>query len=464
MKKFVCVFIVVLSFLRVDAQKKMDGNQIDYRRSSLCLFMIDEDKMPQRDMIKNVFLGIPMPDKYNDHNIGSRIFSADSMTVTEEDIAAYRSAVLAGVAAEKAAKEQENASDGEKKKGGFGKMVGGLAKDVAKGVVSDATGGLVDTSNKEDYAVKAYKFLMEQKVAKQLFDKWFIDSEGGFSTNLMQERGLYDASVIDAQTAKSSMKGDRMLRDAGKELVANTFVVVTRYRYLSKDELVAELEAAAALIAEQAGGGVYGSLGAKAGGMALKASLGDGYYVRTTSYLFQLNWNDTIYQKLGEVWENREAYDNADFYGINFIGKETAWSQVKAGIFSNKTEEELIYIATVNAMDAVLAKLEKKHEVFKTKVPLLTVEPNFTAAIGMKEGLEPGDKFEVLEKIYNEETGETSYKRRGVLKVSKDQLWDNRYKADEERALSGTQQDFKATRFEGKIKDAYVGMLLRQIK
>lgn len=464
MKKSLCFLIVVLSFLRVDAQKKIDGNQIDYRRSSLCLFMIDEDKMPKREMIKNVFQGIPMPDKYNDHNIGVRIFSTDSMTVTEEDIAAYRQAVLAGVAAEKAAKDQGNDGDGEKKKGGFGKMIGGMAKDLAKGAVSDATGGLVDTSNKENYAVKAYKYLMEQRVAKQLFDKWFLDNEKNFSTALMQERGLYDASVLDAQTAKNAMRGEILLRDAGKELVANTFVVVTRYRYLSKDELVAEITAAAKLIAEQAGAGGYASLGAAAGGAALKASLGDGYYVRTISYLFQLNWNDTIYQKLGEVWEKPEAYENADFFGVKFIGKETGWAQVKAGVFSNKSEEELIYIATVNAMDAVLAKLEKKYEVFKTKVPLLSVEPNFTAAIGMKEGLEPGDKFEVLEKIVDPETHEISYKRRGVLKVSKDQIWDNRFMASEERALSGKQQDFQATRFEGKIKDAYVGMLLRQIK
>lgn len=462
MKKSLCFLIVILSFLRVDAQKKMDGSQIDYRRSSLCLIMIDEDKMPKRELIKNVFVGVPVPDKYEDHNIGMRIFSADSMTITDEDIAAYRKAVLAGVEAEKAAEEQE--TEGEKKKGGFGKMIGGLAKDVAKGVVSDASGGLVDTSNKENYAVKAYKYLMEQRVAKQLFDKWFVDSMNNFSTALMQKRGLYDASVLDAQVAKGAMRGEILLRDAGKELVANTFVIVTRYRYLSKDELVAELAAAAQVIAEQAGAGGYASLGAKAGAAALKASLGDGYYVRTTSYLFQLNWNDTVYQKLGEVWEKPEAYENADFFGLKFIGKETGWSQVKAGIFSNKSEEELTYIATVNAMDAVLAKLEKKYEVFKTKVPLLTVEPNFTAAIGMKEGLKAGDKFEVLEKIVDPETNITSYKRRGVLKVSKDQIWDNRYMASEERALSGDQQNFQTTRFEGKIKDAYVGMLLRQIK
>lgn len=464
MRKFLCLLLALLAFAYLHAQKKPTGELNKYQRSSLCLIMIDEDKMPQRDIIKKTFLELPIPDKYNDHNIPTRIFSIDSITYTEEDLKAYQAAVAAGIASEKKAiakEENEENAEQPKKKGGFGKMLGGIAKDLAKSTASDLSGGLIDTSSKEDYAIKTYKYLLEQKVAKQLADRWFITPEGTFTLDTVHERGFYNATEADVQIAQDAAYGINVLGDAGVDLIGNTFVVVTRYRYLSKDDLITELMAVAQVAAEQAGAGGYASLGAKAGAAALKASLGDGYYVRTTSYLFQFNWNDTIAQQVGELEEDINAYNNADFFSINYIGKESAWSQVKAGIFSNKSEEELIKIATVNATDAVLAKLERKYEVFKTKTALATVEPYFSAKIGMKEGLEPGDKFDVLEIVQDSETKGIRYKKVGELKVAKDYIWDNRFMASEERQQSGTQQDFNATRFEGSIKNAHPGMLIR---
>lgn len=467
MKKFLCFLFVVLPLLQVSAQRKLSDDLDKYRRSSICLIMIDEDKMPQRDVIKKAFLSLPIPDKYYDHNIANRIFSTDSMTITPEDIAAYELAVQAGVLSEKEAEAEEAAEygsvegDKSKKKGGFGKMLGGVAKGVAKGAVSDVSNGLIDTSSKEDYAIKTYKYLLQQNVAKQLFDRWFVTPEGVLAVDTMQRRGLYDASFADADVAAKSIKDNAMLQDAGKELVGNTFVIVTRYRYLSKDELIEEIVALAQAAATVAGAGDYAQLGGMAATAGLKASLGDGYYVRTTSYLFQLHWNDTVYHQFASVYPDVNAYNSADFFKLNYIGKETGWSQVKAGIFSNKSEEELIRIATVNATDDVLGKLEREYEVFKTKTPLYTTEPYFSAKIGMKEGVKAGDRFDVLERVVDPKTQVSSYKKRGTLKVMKDYVWDNRYMASEEQEILGEKQDFDATRFEGTIKDAYPGMLIR---
>lgn len=468
MKKNLCAIIALLC-CNIAFSQETDKKEMDYRRSSLCLIMIDEAKMPKRDTIREAFLTTPMPEKYNDHNVNARQFSTDTMKITPEDSKAFQQAVLAGILGEEMAKKINagEASDGNdaapKKKGGFGKMMGGLGKAM----VSDATGGLVDTTQKSNYAVLSYKFLQQQNIAKQLFTKWFRDQEGNFSMQMVQDRGMYDASALDIEKAKSSARGFGMLADAGEELIKNTFVVVTRYRYLSKDQMCAEIDAAAQAIAKQIGG--YAALGAKAGTTALKASLGAGYYVKTTSYLFQLNWNDSIANIFySQLWDNPEAYDQSDIFNIKYIGEESAWANVKAGIFTKKTEPELIRIATINAMDAVLAKLEKKYEVFKTKTPLIVNDNGdnqvITAKIGMKEGIESGDKFEVLEKVLDPETQRTIYKKKGVVKVAKDQIWDNRFMADEEREASGKTQDFKETRFDGGKSKYYTGMLLRQLK
>lgn len=424
------------------AQKK-DSINTNYQRSSLALFLMEDVGMPMKDTILQSFNTAPFPDKFNNHNVAVRSFERCT-TLTEEDQAAFDAAVNLATS--------QNAAEAPKKKGMFGKFL--------KAAASDASGGVVGATSKDEMAVSANKFLVDQKIAKQMFDKWFLDSAGNFSLALAQERGLYNATKSDVEQAASSVYGTASLADAGIDLVNNTFAVVCNYRYMPKDSLVALIGGVAAAAAE-ASGNSYAVMGAKAAMMALSASLGAGYYVVVNTYLFQLNWNDNVQNQLSQVWDNREAYDAADFYGFKYIGNTTGWAQVKAGIFTNKDQAELIQIATVNATDAAIAKLEKKYDVFKTKSPLMVAEDGtLYAHIGMKEGIEPKDKYEVLERAIDPKTGRTIYKSKGTITVVKDHIWDNRYMADQEPDHDSS---INETYFEGK-GDYYNGLLIRQIK
>ena len=424
------------------AQKK-DSINTNYQRSSLTLFLMEDVGMPMKDTILQSFNTAPFPDKFNNHNVAVRSFERCT-TLTEEDQAAFDAAVNLATS--------QNAAEAPKKKGMFGKFL--------KAAASDASGGVVGATSKDEMAVSANKFLVDQKIAKQMFDKWFLDSAGNFSLALAQERGLYNATKSDVEQAASSVYGTASLADAGIDLVNNTFAVVCNYRYMPKDSLVA-LIGGVAVAAAEASGNSYAVMGAKAAMMALSASLGAGYYVVVNTYLFQLNWNDNVQNQLSQVWDNREAYDAADFYGFKYIGNTTGWAQVKAGIFTNKDQAELIQIATVNATDAAIAKLEKKYDVFKTKSPLMVAEDGtLYAHIGMKEGIEPKDKYEVLERAIDPKTGRTIYKSKGTITVVKDHIWDNRYMADQEPDHDSS---INETYFEGK-GDYYNGLLIRQIK
>lgn len=424
------------------AQKK-DSINTNYQRSSLALFLMEDVGMPMKDTILQSFNTAPFPDKFNNHNVAVRSFERCT-TLTEEDQAAFDAAVNLATS--------QNAAEAPKKKGMFGKFL--------KAAASDASGGVVGATSKDEMAVSANKFLVDQKIAKQMFDKWFLDSAGNFSLALAQERGLYNATKSDVEQAASSVYGTASLADAGIDLVNNTFAVVCNYRYMPKDSLVA-LIGGVAVAAAEASGNSYAVMGAKAAMMALSASLGAGYYVVVNTYLFQLNWNDNVQNQLSQVWDNREAYDAADFYGFKYIGNTTGWAQVKAGIFTNKDQAELIQIATVNATDAAIAKLEKKYDVFKTKSPLMVAEDGtLYAHIGMKEGIEPKDKYEVLERAIDPKTGRTIYKSKGTITVVKDHIWDNRYMADQEPDHDSS---INETYFEGK-GDYYNGLLIRQIK
>lgn len=453
MKKIFTLAICVAMGLSSHAQKK-DSITTEYRRSSLCMFLMDGkdgevNTVDKKEIIHNTFKTVPFPDKFNNHNVSERIFNIDA-PITDEDKKTFEILMNSSVAQ----------GSTEKKKGSFG----AFAKGLAKSTVNDATGGATGTDEKMDFALKANRFFAQEKVAKQLVDKWFVDNNGKLSVGLTAERGLYGASQAAIESANKTPLGNAKLADAGMDLVNNTFIVACHYRYLSKEQLVAMIDKVAQAAASAVGGG-YASLGASAGTLAVKASLGSGYYVVTTSYLFQLNWNEEIMNKLfnNDIWNNIENYNNAtELFGLRYIGSQMAWANVKAGIFTNKKENELIEIATVNATDAVIAKLEKKYDVFKTKTPLIVDPVNnlLKAQIGLKEGLEGKDKFEVLEKIEDVD-GRITYKRKGVISVKKDHIWDNRYKANEAPDYNSA---ITETHFEGKVGDFYSGMLIRQIK
>jgi len=107
-------------------------------------------------------------------------------------------------------------------------------------------------------------------------------------------------------------------------------------------------------------------------------------------------------------------------------------------------------------VDAGIAKLQRKFEQFRTKTPLYTANPP-TAKIGLKEGLQPGDRFEVLEAT-QDEAGKINYVRKGVIKVDRD-IWDNRFEVGEVQNASLLNQ---YTTFRGS-GNFYPGMLIRQI-
>ena len=127
------------------------------------------------------------------------------------------------------------------------------------------------------------------------------------------------------------------------------------------------------------------------------------------------------------------SFMTADNFKLNYIGSVSKWADIQSTVFSKKTDDELVARASIRATDAVIAKLQREFEVFRAKTPILTTEPEITAQIGLKEGLEGGDKFEVLEKVVDPKTNLTSYKRVTVLKVDKHNIWDNRYAANEEK-------------------------------
>lgn len=436
------------------AQKK-DGVIEDYMRSSLYTIILDDHGLmdaTKAEIIKTTFFNTPLPEKFNDHNLDAefRTFNPALYSVTNEDVA-----LLTG-------------EDPATMKKGGGKGIGKFAKSLA----GEVSGGMIDTTDLSKLPAKFIKYFEDKRIANQMIAKWYdlgeYDSETSshFDMDLIKERGLYNATEFDKSIADKSARGIAMLADAGENLIKNTFIVGIRFNYVNKEEVAKKLSSATSSVA-----GLLGGSAASLANSAVKLGTsvaGKGYVIKATAFLYQLDWNEEVANEFYTKHYNADDLDeflNSDIFKLKYIGSETEWTDIQSSGFSSSASRHLIERATIRSIDEVTARLQKKFEAFRTKTPLLTTQPEITAQIGLKEGLEGGNKYEVLEKIQDPETNIVTYKRVAVIKVDKKKIWDNRYAADIERAedAAAKVQTISATHFTGSNKNIYPGMLIRQI-
>lgn len=392
----------------VTQEKKVD---VKYRRSSLHTILIESEKFPYKDTVIKAYYNAPFPDKYNNHTIGEKSFDPMSYGYKPGDTVSYRR--------------------------------------------------VID------------KYFAQNKIANKLVAKWFNrQPDGTFDMSLIGERGSYNASEMEAHIARNSARGITSLADAGEELISNTFVVVSKLLFISN-----EIPAAIAReVAKKAANRIQNEFARQAAYVAADIAYEkakEGYSVWTTSYLYRLVWNDSVAAVFyNDLWMDKnsmdpvkkEKFDNTDLFQLQFIGDEFSKSLVTFSFKEQRSEEKIVEIATIRNVDAVYAKLQKKYDVFKTKTPLYTGYP-ITAKIGLKEGLEGGERFEVLEQVIDKD-GRTKYERRGVITVDKKKIWDNRYNAGEgpgEKMPGEGKPQLDRTFFNGG-KNYYAGLLIRQIK
>ena len=314
------------------------------------------------------------------------------------------------------------------------------------------------------------KYFKDKKVANKLVAKWFdIDGKQKtdgtyFSLNLIVDRGLSGFSKEEQNAALQVKDGqNNLIQNAVVELVPRTFVAVTNYSFMSGEELM-ELTLGTVMANMKSSN----PLVQKAAQLAYEKAKQSfqGYFVHTKTYLFQLDWDMAKFQELNQlVGSNDPAKINeflsSDSFKVNYVGKTSKFAPATLSISLNDKSGELIERATLRSTDAVIAKLQKEYEVFKTLAPIYVEGGEITALIGMNEGLEGGEKFEVLE-VSQDAEGKTQIKAIDKITVIKDKVWDNRAGADKEEGNEAAA--LGKTYFKGKAKKLMTGMFIRQLK
>lgn len=378
--RYILLGIALMLSVTIQAQTP----ESNYRRSSIYSLLVNHTEQKFANEIREAFMQIPVPDKFNDHNLSVKVLNMDKK--------------LAG-----ANKERENP------------------------VIT--------------------QFLDDNRVASRLVGRWFNRDyfTGQCDMELVKERGLYNATEFDKQLAARSARGMAMLQDAGEELIGNTFVIVNDIRYVDKEQRSKTI------------GGILRVAGGLAGAFAgvnvsnLVDNVSDmvesvkGFKVKINTFLYRLDWNEEqatlFYQEQYAAQPDAKKcanFDKArDSYHLTYVGKVES-SGGNTSFLGINENEPLVMVrkACQRAIDENVVDLQREYEEFRTKSPLVSVEP-LTAYVGMKEGVTAKSRFEVLE-LVELENGKHKYNRVGVIEPINNLIWDNRFMAVEEGAAGAT--------------------------
>jgi hypothetical protein len=401
-----------------NAQETKEG----YQRSSLHIINIENLNFDNAAKVQASYNKYPFPEKYDDHRIGNNSVNLGGYKLTQEEKDAL------GI------KESE------------------LGKGLS-GAISSATAGILEDNSQVKNELD--KFIKETKVAQELVKKWYsIKDDGTFNFSVFNDRIKLSMSEEDKQRVQQAALANTEIDKMSEKLINNTFVVFTKLNFVSNAIPAEAIRQIAYTQADKLSGMLQTIARKAADKLYEKAS--EGYSVWTNAWLYKLEWNEQIYTDFRKVMTSKEKLDinafNAMNFNLEFVGQEKANSLVTFSLKKgegDRTEDEIIELSTIRNVDKVFTKLQREYEVFKPLYQLTGVDP-FSAKLGMKEGLEGGEKFEILEIRGGE------YNKIGTIDVDKNKVWDNRYGAPK--------QEIDQTYFKGKNKDAREWFYVRLVK
>ena len=409
MKQTILTLLCACAVIAAQAQE-----QLSYRRNSLALVLVYHPEDEFGPEIYKAFDSLPIPDKYDDHTItGARVID--------------------------------------------NKDISGVQRNQ-KGYYKATYGHALTAAEIQKNALHTEQLLNDAGIAKKMVAKWFGFSgntaeDATFNTELIQSRGQYNANDIDIALALQTTRGLVALSDAGEELLHNTFVLVNDITYVT-----AEQEAAAAKLALGVIGGIFDGLTGGSAGRDMAKTAGQiadsftGFNVKTHSYLYQLDWNDSVaavfyqfhYTDKPDPAKVQAFLNDNSTYRLKYVSHEYEFDK-KSVLKGQYSRTELVRTICARSMDKNIVALAKQYEDFKVKTPVYSVLTNdrgkvegYAAKIGMKEGINENSKFQVVQRLQDPNTGKTTYKYIATVKPKKGLVWDNRYNAVLEKADGAT--------------------------
>lgn len=258
------------------------------------------------------------------------------------------------------------------------------------------------TGDWKDVAQSVEQKLNERNIANEILAHWFQrQANGTLSSDLILERGSYDAKADEKGIAQTLYTNDDILQEQGYELINRSFIVV--YDLLSVTPNF--------------------------------TSTGLSYIGSVNIHLYRINYDKDMEARLKAIWlddnniatlsssevdERRTAFENlpakieyitsisADVLpdnsqlmaqGLLAVGNALSGTSKTSTDYKNQYTGDGIaeYAYFIDRMHMVaLTQLEKTRQEFTVLTPLTSAHP-IEAKIGTKEGLRRGRRYEVIE-------------------------------------------------------------------
>ena len=388
------------------AQKK-SISEIDYRRSSIYSLMISHTDDKYTDEISDIFVSMPLPDRYNDHDLSIKLLKTATQ-VKEENVRRFLN-----------------------------------NNHVASHLVSR-------WFNRDIHTGVCNLDLIKERGLYNASEFDRIIAEQSIRGNVLLE----DAGEDLLQNTFVLVNEIQYVNQENAGIAAGVALQIL-------------MSLAGAVTTAYTGTNVTGSFNQAGEGLNQMMQTLKGFKVKVHTYLYRLQWDEeTAARFYAEMYSDRpdehkkEVFEsNRDLFKLEYVGSQLSSGKDISFLGVNlDTPEQMIRKACTRAIDENVANLAHNFEPFKIKVKLTNVMP-IQAPIGMKEDVKENTKFEVLlPEVIN---GKTKYKHIALIKPIAGMIWDNRFMAREEGAVGST---LDYTTFE-KISggDILPGMLIREV-
>lgn len=304
--------------------------------------------------------------------------------------------------------------------------------------------GFKNSLSEYEYAARLLKYFEQNKFAHKLIAKWHNEpnaAEGAITwpnqIPVIADLGLKGLSDDAKQNLGENIQG--VAGNSENKLLSNSYVCVNRYGYMDAKEVIA---ITSALLQATLGDNALAKIAIQKG-TELAAKKVKGYFVRANAYLFKLNWNEDLYNKFyTNYWNsNQKDFMNDNDFKLVYVGKSSKRAPAAMSLKSSTSLDKLIARATVRGTDAAFAALQRDHEDFRPMTSLHVEDGKLVAYIGMKEGVQAGDKFNVYEAVQSkDDPNAIDWKEIGTIKAGKE-IWDNRDGAGEQLEGQATDKD-----------------------